>query len=149
MRPLKIVSLTLALTFALNMPLICFAAVREVQGGTLTSSEAWSGQIKLKGDVIVPEGVELTIEPGTEFLVDEGSPVPKLTVNGTLKVAQTQTGQGKFDLVPVDEKTKVIRVSPYQIDTKPLLEEFHLFRTQYIIVWTLLTAGLIYAVAHR
>ncbi len=149
MRTYKAISLLLAITFAVNLPLTSFAAVREVQAGILTSNEVWSGQIKLNGDVIVPKDIELTIQPGTEFLLDENQVSPKLTVEGKLKVGQTQTGQGKFDLVPVDKDTKVIRVSPYVLDTKPLLEEFHLFRTQYIIIWTLLTSGLIYAVAHR
>ena len=33
--------------------------------GTLTNDETWSGTVNLTGDVTVPDGVTLTIEPGT------------------------------------------------------------------------------------
>ena len=33
--------------------------------GRLENNEIWSGRIRLRGDVIVPQGVKLTIEPGT------------------------------------------------------------------------------------
>ena len=39
-----------------------------VKSGTLTSDEYWSGEIYVDGTVIVPEGVTLTIEPGTKIL---------------------------------------------------------------------------------
>ena len=36
--------------------------------GTLTADEVWSGTINISGDVTVPKGVTLTIEPGTEIV---------------------------------------------------------------------------------
>jgi len=38
------------------------------RSGTLTDSETWSGVVLVTGDVIVPEGTTLTIEPGTVVL---------------------------------------------------------------------------------
>jgi hypothetical protein len=37
----------------------------ESRGGTLIFDEIWSGEIRVTEDIIVPEGVTLTIEPGT------------------------------------------------------------------------------------
>ncbi|RLA97759.1 MAG: hypothetical protein DRG83_15375, partial [Deltaproteobacteria bacterium] len=60
--------------------------------GTLTENETWSGTVVLTGDVTVPEGVTLTIEPGTQVIFparsdDTGGGDPNVTeliVNGSL-----------------------------------------------------------------
>lgn len=37
--------------------------------GTLTADTRWLGEIRVTGDVIVPQGVTLTIEPGTDIFI--------------------------------------------------------------------------------
>lgn len=70
----------------------------EVKNGTLAHDETWSGVVQVTGTVIVPEGVTLTIEPGTiirfahnrekEYLLTLNNyfdwPKPALHVRGTL-----------------------------------------------------------------
>ena len=41
--------------------------------GTMPADETWSGTVTLTGDVTVPIGVMLTIEPGTEVVFPAGS----------------------------------------------------------------------------
>jgi hypothetical protein len=54
-----------------------------------------------------------------------------------------------YEVIPLNERTRLIQISPYEVDTKILRDEFRAFRTQYVILWTVLSAGLIYAVANR
>lgn len=44
-------------------------------GYTLTKSEIWSGNILLKGDIVVPSGITLTINPGTIINISTGTPI--------------------------------------------------------------------------
>ena len=54
------------------------------KSGRLAENEVWSGNILVADDVIVPEGVTLTIQPGAIVgYSTEGKPLT-LTVNGTL-----------------------------------------------------------------
>lgn len=50
---------------------------------TLRQSSVWSGKLSVHGKVEIPEGVTLTIKPGTEILMD-GAWNSSLIVNGTL-----------------------------------------------------------------
>jgi hypothetical protein len=63
--------------------------------GTLAVNETWSGTHRIYGDVIVPVGVTLTIQAGTEVIVD-GLPGQSadhaLIVQGTLTVSGGATG---------------------------------------------------------
>ncbi len=54
--------------------------------GTLTQDEVWSGQHLILSDVIVPEGVRLTIMPGTSVYFDADS---GLAINGELIASGT------------------------------------------------------------
>ncbi|MFH1386393.1 MAG: hypothetical protein ABIH50_01845 [bacterium] len=56
---------------------------------------------------------------------------------------------GDVTVIPLDGRTKIIKIVPYEVNTKILKDEFEVFRVQYAIIWTLLGAGLIYAVAKR
>jgi len=54
------------------------STLTNVTSGPLTADRTWSGEITLTGDVIVPSGVTLTIEPGTTvrfapFTDDQGA----------------------------------------------------------------------------
>jgi len=44
--------------------------VENTTGGSLFIDETWSGSHRIYGDVIVPEGIKLTIQPGTEIIID-------------------------------------------------------------------------------
>ncbi|RLF30543.1 MAG: hypothetical protein DRM98_06595, partial [Thermoplasmata archaeon] len=73
--------------------------------GSLTEDETWSGTVVLTGDVTVPEGVALTIEPGTEVrftaLSDdqhggEDSDRCELIVHGSLDAEGTESSPISF-----------------------------------------------------
>jgi len=46
-----------------------------INGYTLTQNETWSGIILLKGDIVVPSGITLTINPGTIINISANTPV--------------------------------------------------------------------------
>lgn len=46
-----------------------------INGYTLTQDESWSGTILLKGDIVVPSGLTLTINPGTIISVSTDAPL--------------------------------------------------------------------------
>ena len=55
------------------------------KSGALTADEVWKGNIMVKGDVIVPEGITLTIQQGAVIGFDTASGKPlKLEVYGSL-----------------------------------------------------------------
>ena len=67
--------------------------------GSLTDDETWSGTVTLTGDITVPDGVTLTIEPGTQVRAmalndDQGGGTDtsriELIVNGVLSAAGTE-----------------------------------------------------------
>ena len=124
-----------------------------VKSGTLSSSETWSGQVKVSGDVTVPKGAVLDIRAGTVLLYDKNNGTedkpPNIIVYGTLKIGGASSENTSYQLIPVDSRTRVIEVTPYEVDTKILRDEFDAFKTQYAIIWTLLGGALIYAVSHR
>jgi hypothetical protein len=51
--------------------------------GTLYADESWSGVHHIYGDLSVPDGITLTIEPGTEIIVEAGYGIQ---VKGSLKI---------------------------------------------------------------
>ena len=68
----------------------------QTTSGTLAADEVWSGTITLTGDVTVPKGITLTIEPGTDVICPArsddtaGGSITSLTeliVEGSLVVA--------------------------------------------------------------
>ncbi len=56
------ISLTVIVLILLNAQPVIFA---QTTSGTLAADETWSGTINVTGDITVPYGVTLTIEPGT------------------------------------------------------------------------------------
>ena len=57
-------------------------------GGTLTSDTSWSGSITVTGNVIVPGGIKLTLEPGTAVRLTNGVSITA-QAGGTIEVAGT------------------------------------------------------------
>ena len=82
-----------------NLSLYADLIPTTVKNGTLAQDETWSGVVQVTGNVIVPEGATLTIEPGTiirfaynrekEYLLTLNNyfdwPKPALYVYGTLR----------------------------------------------------------------
>ncbi|MEM8885776.1 MAG: hypothetical protein AAGD14_17045 [Planctomycetota bacterium] len=55
-------------TLGLTLLLLAGAASAEDVGGRLTADTTWRGTVEIVEDVIVPDGVTLTIEPGTTVI---------------------------------------------------------------------------------
>lgn len=154
---MKTISCILSALILWNSYLLGNAFAYDVKSGVLGSSEAWEGEIKVEGDVVVPEGMELEIRPGTVLFYEHKDKMnygreedlPEIVVYGALKIGERSNGSGQFELIPLDSKTRIIKISPYEVDTKSLRDEFRAFKVQYAVIWTLLGAALIYTVASR
>ncbi len=81
-------------SFCFVLILLCGAVNAQTTSGTLPGNETWSGVVTLTGDVTVPVGVTLQIQPGTTVIFPAGSDSTsggtdttktELIVNGTLK----------------------------------------------------------------
>ena len=59
----------LTLIFLLLVAL-SFGQTTVLQGGELSGSNSWQGIIRIQGDIIIPVGSRLTIQPGTQILFD-------------------------------------------------------------------------------
>lgn len=71
-----------------------------VGGGSLSSNTVWAaarGPYRLTGNLTIPAGMTLAIEPGTTVYFDNGIGV---TVNGQLLVAGTETQRIRFTRTP-------------------------------------------------
>lgn len=126
----------------------------ETKLGQLHTSESWSGNIYLLGDVTIPKGVTLTITPGTHLyfadydLLHSGDDPTKceIIVNGFLDVQSIednpvrvlQLNQGQYELTDMKNRpTQVIKFDPYIVETEPIRQEFRQFKKQYVILWSL------------
>lgn len=72
--------------------------------GTLTTDTRWYGEVQVKGDVTVPKGVTLSIDPGTRIVVDAKSDATKsgkdpkhieITILGSI-MAEGTTNDGRI-----------------------------------------------------
>ena len=73
--------------------------------GTLEEDETWEGRVNLTGDVVVPEGVTLTLEPGTQLVFPalnddtaggNNTSRTELVVNGSLVAVGTESSPIAF-----------------------------------------------------
>lgn len=76
------------------------------KSGVISSDEVWSGRIIIKGDVIVPEGVTLTIKPGTIVGFDADLGSYKLTINGTLYAEGNRNQRITFASLALEPKSE-------------------------------------------
>ena len=92
----------LVLLFVMSIKEISYA---QTTSGTLAGNETWSGTVTLTGDVTVPVGVTLTINPGTEVVFPAGSDdtgggeesgLTELIVNGSLSALGIETSKITF-----------------------------------------------------
>ncbi|GFE56431.1 hypothetical protein AOG1_03100 [Geobacter sp. AOG1] len=77
-----------------------------VRAGVITADTVWQGEVRVAEDVLVPEGITLTIRPGTTIKVvaaestktdpEYVSPLTEITVRGTLRVEGTATSPVDF-----------------------------------------------------
>lgn len=69
--------------------------------GYITSDEIWSGEIRVIGDIIVPQGITLTIKPGTTVLVSANKDkenlmtVPEWQLSGIAKERTNYIHEGE------------------------------------------------------
>jgi hypothetical protein len=122
----------------------------------------WSGDVALKSDFIVPKGETLIIMPGTRIYGvydynNEDGITPsgwRIIVYGNLSAAEDVV----FDAmprglsavkIPINSEVKTITIAPKKIETEKVRQEFSTFRTQYLILWTLLFGSIYYAIKSR
>jgi hypothetical protein len=125
----------------------------------------WSGTVELNSNVVVPAGKTLIIDPGTKIYCvydyenQEFSPAEwEIIVKGNL-IASGEAERaiiidsmpyGLSSLrVPVDPGIERISISPQKVDTRKIREEFSVFRLQYLALWTMLFAGVYFAIKSR
>ena len=71
-------------TTALNIADIGTSANPLVKSGELITDEVWAGKVLISGDVLISEGVTLTIQTGTVVGFEPADPPYQLIVQGTL-----------------------------------------------------------------
>lgn len=133
----------------------------QIRIGELEHDETWSGQIHLVGDVVVPKNVTLTITAGSEIffcesdLQNRGENTNKceIVVLGRLDVqADPDHPVQLHDVARANVRriensgSVVLRFDPYQVDTTSMLDEFHNFKQQYLIFWSIVYAMWILAI---
>ncbi len=84
-------------------------SVSNTLSGELASDEKWSDEMVLKDTVIVPEGVSLTIEAGTNIKLPAGK---AFKINGSLLVNGTQGNQVTLSSINEQQTWQGIIVSP-------------------------------------
>lgn len=107
---------------------------------TLEKNEVWSDCILLEDEVIVPAEYSLTIEPGTHVFTNGH----KIISYGKVDIQGEKENQVKF-LSLTESGTaeiEIVKVKPYDINTKVLKDEFQIFKIQYAILWSFLFASI-------
>lgn len=101
--------------------------VENSKQGRLYRDESWSGQHTINGDILVPEGLVLTILPGTRVLIDRlpgtGGDQPQLLVKGELVVGNSadtsappveirlaEAGQGHWEGIYIEGRAELNHV---------------------------------------
>ena len=107
---------------------------------TLDQPASWSGTVNLSEEVIVPVDEILTIYPGTKIITNGH----RIISYGLVNILGDEDQQVKFVAAdrPLDSNIQVLKVKPYNIDTKILKDEFTVFRVQYAILWSVLFASM-------
>jgi hypothetical protein len=70
------------------------ANLNYTKSGTLPKNEVWSGSHTLTGDVTIPSGITLNIEPGSSILIPAGK---RITVYGTLRAQGLEGNRISFN----------------------------------------------------
>lgn len=74
--------------------------------GVITTDTIWEGEVKVAEDILIPEGITLTIKPGTTITVVSAestktdpeyvSPLTEITIRGTLRAEGTEKAPVEF-----------------------------------------------------
>jgi hypothetical protein len=67
------IKLKFLIFFSLLLVHVLFGQTTVLPGGELSGSNSWQGIIRIQGDIIIPAGSRLTIQPGTQILFDVSS----------------------------------------------------------------------------
>src|SRR5512143_1253560 len=112
----SIVYLAIGFTMAMIISVKSFGAAPAEVEGTVKSDTTWSGDVLVAGDVLVPEGVTLTIAPGTRvmFSASESSKIEpvflsmqtEIMVRGTLLARGVKDNPITFTAAPEAMNTK-------------------------------------------
>ncbi|MAK77884.1 MAG: hypothetical protein CL992_01195 [Euryarchaeota archaeon] len=75
--------------------------------GTIQSSETWSGSHSVTGDIHIPAGVKVTVQPNTQVTLNNGT---KIVVEGNLCISSTScgasgNGQSSFTWRPPNDQS--------------------------------------------
>jgi hypothetical protein len=127
--------IALLLTITLLVPCASKALAR-----TLEQDEVWSGVIKLDDNVQVPPGITLTISPGTRIITNGN----QILSHGTINILGGEEKEVRFHSFYQisNSEIELLKVKPYDFDTKILMEEFNKFKIQYAILWSCLFASM-------
>ena len=112
----SIVYLAIGFIVALIISAKSFGAAPAEVEGTVKADATWSGEVLVVGDVLVPEGVSLTVAPGTKvmFQASESSKIEpvflsmqtEIMVRGTLLVKGEAGKEVTFTAAPEAMNTK-------------------------------------------
>jgi hypothetical protein len=154
-------SLILIILTLAEIPSLCTVPPVTLKGKEIV----WSGKVELKNDIIIQEGSTLIIMPGTkinciyDYNDQEFSPKEwKIIVKGDLVARGEADNPVTFNpmprglssiRIPVDSRIEQIVIAPHKIDTEEIKKEFSAFKTQYLILWTLLFGSIYYAIVSR
>ena len=119
--------------------------------GELSSDETWSGKIFLVSDVIVQEGVTLTIENNTWLIYNDGDFAnrgddpqrPEILVNGKLNVKTSSNIKSISASDPdavalLPNSIRKVNIEPADVDLTPLQLRWRDWRRRYSYVWSII-----------
>jgi len=148
--------IALFIFFLCSIAPFCFAKdtpyeeLFEFKQGVLEESETWSGKILLLGDVLIPEGVELTISPDSWIIYNEidlgnlGSDAvkPEIVVNGKLNIPDNSNVKlvalGDSDVQKYIEDNSAIEAVAIKPKPEPLADlerDLHTSKRAYAWLW--------------
>lgn len=125
--------------------------------GPISQNEIWDKAVYLIGDVTIPEGVTVTVNADTTVYfsnydllqMGEDPRQCEIHINGVFHVDSTPENPVVFQsledgsirqIASSGNRTTVIELQPYTINTEILRDEFQAFKNEYFIFW-----GIVYA----
>lgn len=137
---------------------LCWAAAAvadkpelQFKQGEISFDETWSGKIFLVSDVVVPEGVTLTIEDDTWLIFNdadfanrgEDPQRPEILIEGML-IVKTRSSiksvmasdPGVVALLPTG--IRKVNIEPAKVDLTPLQLRWRDWRRRYSYVWSII-----------
>jgi len=132
---MRVISILLIAVLLSHSPLSALAR-------TLDKNETWSGQISLEEDLVVPPPYSLTISPGTQVFTNGN----KIISYGKVSIRADKKSQVKFLPLTITgtSEIEVVKVRPYNVNTKILKDEFQKFKVEYAILWSFLFATMFF-----